>query len=64
MTQLRFNAKPGCQKTDVTAVAGSGIGTDACRLLVDDANIRNKQQLLTAIEAIKQKIIEYKFPMA
>jgi hypothetical protein len=63
MTTIRFNMPAGqCSKEKVTNNSGSGISTDICRVLLDDANA-TKEQVLLALSVIRQKIIETPWPL-
>lgn len=64
MTTLRFNMPAGqISKDRVTTNVGSGISTDICRILIDDANVPTKQDLLKAIDVLRQKVVETQFPL-
>lgn len=63
MTTIRFNMPTGqCSKEKVTTNSGSGISTDICRVLLDDANA-TKEQVLLALSVIRQRIIETPWPL-
>jgi hypothetical protein len=63
MTTQRWNMPAGqASKDRVTTNAGSGISTDIVRVLVDDANA-TKEQVLLALNVIRQKIIESQWPL-
>lgn len=63
MTTIRFNMPAGtAAKEKVTTNSGSGISTDMCRVLLDDANA-TKEQVLLSLEVIRQRIIETPWPL-
>jgi len=64
MTQTRLDVKTGGSKIDVTVNAGGAIGTSAVRVQYDTANITSKEQFLNALEAVRQYVIQAKWPVA
>lgn len=64
MAQFRYDAPLGADKTDVTANVGSNIGTSAVRVVIDTVNAPTKVEVLKALEAIEQVIIQGKWPPA
>lgn len=63
MTQYRFDAVKGAHKTDVVVTGGTTIGSNAVRVIIDDANVDNKDDVLKAMDACRQKLIEAKWPL-
>lgn len=65
MTQRVF-AMPAANggKVDVTVGAGSSIGTDVVRVLVDDATAANKTLVLNALEQVMNRLREAAWPLA
>jgi hypothetical protein len=63
MTQTRLDVVTGGHKQDVTVNTGTGIGTSAVRINYDTANITTKEQLLLALDACKQYIVQAKWPL-
>jgi hypothetical protein len=63
MTQTRFDVVKGGHKQDVTVNTGSSIGTSAVRIMYDTAVISTKEDLLVAIEAVKQYVTQAKWPV-
>jgi hypothetical protein len=64
MTQKQFDCPKGGVKTSVVESAGASISTSAVRVMLDDANVKTKDDVLKALEAVRQKIIEHVWPLA
>jgi hypothetical protein len=64
MTQKQFDCPKGGTKTSVVEAAGASISTSAVRVMLDDANVKTKDDVLKALEAVRQKIIEHVWPLA
>lgn len=63
MTQKLYSVKLGGSKVDVVVAAGAAIGTDAVHVLLDDANTKTKDDIIKALEVIRQRIVEAKYPL-
>ena len=59
MATAQYDAAQGAHKQDVTLVVGGAI-TGAVRITVDTS--KPKRDVLFALEAIKQRVIEGKWP--
>ncbi len=64
MTQTRLDVKTGGSKIDVTVNTGSSISTSAVRIMYDTANLTSKEQLLNAIDAVRNFLVQAKWPVA
>lgn len=60
MATEQYDAPQGADKTKVTLSVGGSISTSLVRVTVDTS--KTKREVLLAIEAIEQKIIEGKWP--
>jgi hypothetical protein len=63
MTQTRLDVVKGGHKQDVTVNTGSSIGTSAARIMYDTTVIASKEDLLLAIEACRQYVLQAKWPI-
>lgn len=54
----------GDKYTDVVTGAGSAVAADDVELTYDLATVTSREQVFTAIERIKQKLMEANFPPA
>lgn len=60
MATEQYDAPQGADKTKVTLSVGGSISTSIARLTVDTS--KTKREVLLALEAIEQKIVEGKWP--
>lgn len=60
MATEQYDAPQGADKTKVTLSVGGSISTSLVRVTVDTS--KTKREVLLALEAIEQKIVEGKWP--